>query len=240
MQFLSEKEISKDVEFFLDEDETFHLKNVLRISKGQIVKVFDGLKKWECEVIGFNNKNAILKPLKEIIENKKPYINLYFPFIEKKFFEEIIRKGSEIGIRCFYPIITDFTQKNFIFDINLKRDRFNEIIKSSVKQSESSFVPYLNDPITIYDLSFDLKKFILMTPHPIDGNLYTISDIFNFVKILNEINVIVGPEGGFSQKEIDLFSKFKDNIIPLKISYNILRVETAAVSGCLSILALKV
>jgi 16S rRNA (uracil1498-N3)-methyltransferase len=241
MQFLSQNEIIKDKEFLLDENESFHLRKVLRINKGDLVKVFDGKKKWECVVVGFKDKYSILKPVKEISEsNNNLFLNLYFPFIEKKHFEEVIRKGVEVGVCGFYPLVTDYTQKNFIFDIKEKKERFDEIIKSSVKQSERSFIPLIFEPMEIDKVPFNLKKFILMTPKAIDEKLYKLLDILDFIKKEEEINIIVGPEGGFSKREIDIFSNFKDSIIPLKISYNILRVETASIISCASILAVKV
>jgi 16S rRNA (uracil1498-N3)-methyltransferase len=240
MQFLVQKEIKKGEIFILDENETFHLKKVLRIGRGEIIKVFDGKRKWECRIVDFRDKKAFLEVLKEISENEKPLINLYFPFIERKLFEEIIRRGVEIGVYGFHPVITDFTQRNFIFDIKTKKERLDRIIKSSIKQSEISFVPFIFDPLNIDELPFKTEKFILMTPYPLNGKIHRFSDIVDLIKKENKINLLVGPEGGFSEREKNIFNSFADSIIPVKISYNILRVETACIVSCGAILSLKV
>ncbi|MEF3279787.1 MAG: 16S rRNA (uracil(1498)-N(3))-methyltransferase [Elusimicrobiota bacterium] len=227
MQFISSNPII-DNEFFLDEEESFHLKKVLRVKKGDEIKVFDGERQGICKVIDFIENKALIKTVK-VFDKKtlKTKINLYIPFIERKLFESVLKNSVEAGIFSFNPIITYYTQNHFIFDIEKKRERLLEIIKSAVKQSESSFFPILNKPQKIDDIFKTKNKFFVMSKDKIMNRLFSFKEILNFIE--DEINIIVGPEGGFS--DIDFSNALSENIYPVKLSDNVLRVETAAISA---------
>lgn len=233
MQFIVSSEISNK-EFLLDEEESFHLKKVLRLKIGDKVKVFDGKKKWVCEIIEFKNDRVLLRPIiKTEPATKKIKLNLYFPFIEKKHFEYVLKTATEIGVDSFTPIISEYTQKHFVFDIESKKERINEIIKSAVKQSERDSFPYVTNPTNLKDLFEKNIKIILMSKTEINGKLFKITEALENFKY--EVNVLVGPEGGFSKSEL---SYMKENVYPVKISDNVLRSETAAIGGVLAIIAI--
>lgn len=232
MQFLSENLISED-NFFLNEEESFHLKKVLRARTGDKIKVFDGEKRWLCEIIDFKNSRVFLKPLELIKTEKKQFkLNLFFPFIERKKFEYVIKTVTEAGIDSFTPLITEYTQKHFIFNIKDRKERIYDILKSAVKQSERDSFPEINNAENISDIFENEKKFIVMSKEKINGRLYKLFDIINNTD--KEINIIIGPEAGFSQKDVSFMN---ENVYPLKISDNILRSETAAVGSVCMIAA---
>ncbi len=228
MQFLVDYSVEQNKEFFLDEDESFHLIKVLRLKKGEKIKVFDGKRQFLCEIIDFFNKKAYLKAVEVIFERYKKFnINLYFPFIERKLFEDIIRAGTELGVDYFIPLKTEFTQKHFIFDLEEKKERLKAIIRSAVKQSERLSFPVITELKDIKNIFEKDKKFFVMSKEKIFNKLLNVDEIKSFVD--NEINIVVGPEGGFSTKDFE--NARSENIFPLKISDNLLRVETAAISA---------
>ena len=64
----------------------------------------------------------------------------------------------------------------------------------------------------------------------IDNNDVDLIDILNTNQNLNNISLIIGPEGGFSEDELsDMYSK---GVLPFNFSNNVLRAETAAIVGC--------
>ncbi|MEW6012786.1 MAG: RsmE family RNA methyltransferase [Elusimicrobiota bacterium] len=231
MQFIVSSEISNK-EFLLDEEESFHLKKVLRLKIGDEVKVFDGKNKWVCEIIEFKNDKVFLRPIIKIQSAvKKIKLNLYFPFIEKKHFEYVLKTATEIGVDSFTPIISEYTQKHFVFDIESKKERLEEIIKSAVKQSERDSFPEIKNPINFKDIFEKNIKIMVMSKTEINGKLFKLTEALENFK--DEINVLIGPEGGFSESEL---SYMKENFYPVKISDNVLRSETAAIGGVCAII----
>jgi len=228
MYFISDNKIIENKEFLLNEDESFHIKKVLRAKLDDKIKVFDFNKVWLCEIVDFKNKNVLLKPIEIVQKAKRKYkIKLYFPFIDRKLFEYVIKKSIEIGCDELFPLITEFTQKHNIFDLNDKKDRIDELIKSAMKQSESTAVLKINNSVYLKDILKEDKKFIIFTAEKINQRIYNIYDALKKIKG-EDINIVTGPEGGFSEGEK---KEFKENFIPVKISYNILRAETAAISA---------
>jgi 16S rRNA (uracil1498-N3)-methyltransferase len=226
MQFLT-TEIFKDTsEIILSDEESFHLKKVLRVRVGGEIKLFDGKNQWKARVIGFNDGRAVLKPYEKIIAKEKKYrINLYIPFIEKKYFELVIKMGTELGVDKFIPFTSDYTQKHYEFDVGEKNLRMIEIIKSAVKQSERNSIPVVLCPLKFKDI-FE-RDIIIANRTAINGKIYNATDIA--AMNLNEFNILIGPEGGFSDDEVSFM--VSHNCMTLMLSENILRAQTAAIAA---------
>lgn len=226
MQFITSFPVSFNKNFVLDEEESFHLKKVLRGKIGDKIKVFDGEKRWLCEIAGFEKGRVILKPLKEFEKNNPSLrINLFFPFIERKSFEYVIKTSTEAGVFSITPIITEYTQRHFIFDINDKKERIYDIVKSAIKQSERDSFPIINNPENINNIFNEKESFFIMSYEKIHGRLFNVKDVINMAG--DNINIVVGPEGGFSSNDLEFTER--ENIYPVKISDNVLRTETVSI-----------
>lgn len=226
MQFLTTEILQDSTEIILTEEESFHLKKVLRVRVGDEIKLFDGKDQWKARVVGFNDRRAVLKPCEKIIIKEKKYrINLYLPFIEKKHFELVIKMGTELGVDKFIPFSSDYTQKHYEFEAGEKNLRMKEIINSAIKQSERNSIPLISDPIKFKDI-FE-RDVIVANRTAINGKIYNATDIA--AMNLNEFNLLIGPEGGFSDDEVSFM--VKHNWMPLMLSENILRTQTAAIAA---------
>jgi len=127
--------------------------------------------------------------------------------------KEIIKHGTEIGVAIFYV-----TRFKFSGNINFNVERWKNVMREACKQSGNPFTP----EIKLVDSSelFQKKGFYLCYKN----------DTINNIKIFDgEISIFVGPEGGWSEEEVELFDRSK--LVPLKLGDNILRTETAAVLG---------
>lgn len=225
-QFYYEGELSVGSEFSFDEKESAHLK-VFRVRKGEKIKVFSPWGRYIVEVFDFKNRKVFAKVLEKIKEEKQNLkLKLYFSFIEKPAFEEVLRKGTEVGCDVFIPIICEYTQKNHILDMQEKIERFNEIIFSAVKQCERSTIAQISPVVNFSDIFSIEKNPIIFSKTDADGNP-SISPLK--MPALDEIALIIGPEGGFSASEM---SMARGRGIFVSLGDNILRTQTAATVAC--------
>lgn len=206
-------------------DEIHHITNVLRLKPNEIVQATDG------KGTLYSLKISSLKPFQtEIIESfstkkTKPSIRVIVSIIKIPLLELIIQKLTEIGIDEIIITKTDYAQIN-PKDILSKQNRWNTIITTACKQSEQVYFPTL----TIQELNQ-----INYTPNSLNligDTQYNKPIPIHRIDIENhsDINLLIGPEGGFSQKEYaDLLAQY--SYIAVSFNPNILRAETAAIVG---------
>lgn len=141
----------------------------------------------------------------------------------------VIEKATELGVSGVYPIITDNCALNKSV-VEKKVQKWQKIMYESSKQCERAIVPTCFDVTTIEKL-FDENNFnkILIFCERITNK--TIRDSFkqNHIKKEEKVLVVIGPEGGFSQKEFNYFKS--KNLEMLTLGDLILRAETAVVVG---------
>lgn len=229
MQFIAPP-LDNLTDAFLDEEESFHAIRVLRYKKGDEIKVFDGKKQYLAKIKDIKEGKVLICDFRNISSKTKDYnLNLFVPFVDKKEFEDILRHATELGVDNFIPIITDYTQKFFI-PKRIDYDRLKKIVVSAVKQCERDSIPNLYDPIRLSDITKFEGVFLVGWLSKEDK--FDLRKSFNFLK--KNINVIIGPEGGFSQSEKRLFSNH-ELFIKINISPNVLRVKTASIAllGCI-------
>lgn len=192
--------------------------NVLRIREGEEIIIFNKETEFFCNLEQFNRKGIILKILDSKNIEKQDYrINIYCAVLKKDNFEFIVQKTVELGISDIYPIITDRTIKT-----NLNFERLNKIVKEASEQSGrfySSTVFNVIDLKKINILKDDLNIVLNM-----DGE--NILSAASVIKKTKNINLFIGPEGGWTDEEMFFFKK--NNFLNLSIAKNVLRAETAA------------
>lgn len=137
-------------------------------------------------------------------------------------FEWFLEKATEIGVDEITPIICDHSERKHI-----KRQRLEKVIQSAMKQSHRPFLPKLNEMVQLKDfLEQDLEglKFIA---HCQEGEKVELKRRLAADK---EILVLIGPEGDFSDSEIDLATS--KGFVPASLGEYRLRTETAAILAC--------
>ncbi len=220
-RFFVKESLKDKKKITISEKELLHQwKNVFRLKPGNEVILLDNSSFEFFAVITSLTKNEAELEIINVEKNSNiPIIKLHlFPaLIRKERFEWILEKGTEIGVSSFTPVISDRSQnKNFNFERGLK------IIKEAGEQSGRGILPKLNKVETVDEaLSKMLPKAFALDPGGAKLNL-------NEFKIPEELNVLVGPEGGWSEKELNLF---KEKNIPIyALGEQILRAETASVT----------
>ncbi len=229
MQLFYNPDINIDLnEFSFDKEESKHIVKVLRKTEGDTLHVTNGLGDlFSTEIILASEKKCTVKIIStETYQPTDFYIHLAVaPTKMNDRFEWFLEKATEMGVHEITPIICDRSERKII-----KNERFDKIILSAMKQSLQFFLPKLNEPISF-------KEFINQQH---DGNLCIAhceeTDkklLKNTIKPKEKYTILIGPEGDFSEKEIQL--ALTNHYIPVSLGNTRLRTETAAVVACHSV-----
>ena len=210
---------NSDSDIILDEIDSKHLSKSLRKKMGDIIRITNG------NGLEINGKIIRLgKNIKVSVTNKKQHkkadISIHVamsPLKNPSRFEWFVEKSTEIGISEITPIITKFSEKR---KINI--DRLNKIVISSMKQSNQFYLPKVN-LITSFDDFLKLNKDYKLIAHLKNNNSFNKKSIAN----KDQIVIMIGPEGGFSEEEI--LKASKEKVKEISFGKNRLRSETAGV-----------
>lgn len=229
MQLFYNPDINIDSsEFSFDKEESKHISKVLRKKEGDILFVTNGLGNlFHSEIILASEKKCTVKITKT--ETQKPtefYTHIAVaPTKMNERFEWFLEKATEIGIHEITPIICDHSERKLI-----KTERFDKIIQSAMKQSNQFYLPKLNEPISFKDFINKKNDGVLCIAHCEETNKTLLKEI---ARPKTKHTILIGPEGDFSTKEIEL--ALKNDYIPISLGNTRLRTETAALVACHSI-----
>lgn len=220
----------ESTEYSLNEEESKHCLKVLRLGMGDVVNLIDGKGGfYEAEIIGEGKRNVQLRVIKSVLEYQKRNHHLHIVVAPTKNIDRLewfLEKATEIGIDEITPIICERSERKII-----KEDRLNKVITSAVKQSLQAYHPLLNPQISFTDFLKIENNSIKMIAHCIDGapRLY----ISQVAEPHKSYTVLIGPEGDFSPKEIEL--ALQNGFKPLTLGNTRLRTETAALAACFEV-----
>ncbi len=216
----------------IDNEEAHHLIRVLRVHVGDILKVVSPSGKLlEGIVTDVSKTEVLIEKKNDLPTPPPPYpIHLFLALIKPEKIEWVIEKATELNMASLTLIKTDHSNKDSISDN--KWQRFKKITAESQKQCER-IVPLQLNPIKNFD-KIDSSEFL---------NLFCIerencSSIKDTLTKKNEqpLAVYIGPEGGWSEKEI--LSAQERNFQFVTLGPLVLRAETAALHAISSILAI--
>jgi 16S rRNA (uracil1498-N3)-methyltransferase len=207
-----------------DRDLVHQWKSVFRYNVGSQVIVFDGSgTDYLCMITSLRNLGASLEVYKEIKKETGPRKNVWLcmALVKKDNFELIAQKVTEIGVTHIVPILCEHSEKR---KINMQR--LNKILVEATEQSGRGDIPVIHEIMKIEEV---FQKGILpqekIVLHPEGDHLK------KYISGLHEVSsfaVFIGPEGGFSPKEITLLKSY--NVPSISLGPQILRAETAAIA----------
>jgi 16S rRNA (uracil1498-N3)-methyltransferase len=212
-------------EVFLNKRNSHYLTKVLRIKIGEKVIIFNGDGFDYLAEITQNDNKPIAKVIQKTINEVESSLNItLIQAIGKgEKMDFVIQKAVELGVKKIIPIITKRTiYKTSQKDLK-KVARWQEVVINSCEQSGRSFVPIVENITKFADLKLTGESFILDTT--------TDKKIKHYQKSA-DINIIIGPEGGFSEFEL------QNDYNKLSLGKRILRTETAGIATIASFLAL--
>ena len=231
MQLFYNPNISDNAkEVTLDKEESRHIVKVLRMNEGDTFKITNGKGSFfSAEIISANPKSCLVKIISQEKQNPLPY-QLHLAVAPTKLndrYEWFLEKATEVGISEITPIICDHSERKTI-----KPERYEKILQSAMKQSLKAYLPVLNEAVSYKDF-IDSKKSseeLKYIAHCEETDKKSLKAV---LLPRQKITIMIGPEGDFSNEEIE-FAK-QSGFIPVTLGESRLRTETAAVVACHSV-----
>ena len=208
-----------------DKAEIHHIRDVMRLGKGVVVAIFDGQGKEYIGDIKDIDRDRIIIEIKEtrsLGADASIDITLY-QAIPKKNMDFIIEKAVELGVSAIVPVITDRTIPQIK---NKKIDRWKRIARAASKQCGRVRLPDILDVMRFSDALKASKKTDLALFAALDEDATPLSAILKGSRP-DSLSVFIGPEGDFSEQEIQMARQEGCRICSL--GPLVLRVETAAI-----------
>ena len=210
----------------LDEFASHHALRVMRVKVDDFLILFNGDGfEYRGRVSDINKKTINIEILsKEKNNNESPInINLFQSISSNEKMDMVIQKATELGVGSIQPIFTSRSTVKLSLDRIKKRlIHWRQVSISACGQSGRSKIPTIKSPIGfdrfVEGITTNSLNLLL---HP--DNSKESSNLPN--KYSGDINIFIGPEGGFSQDEVLLLKK--QNCINIQLGSRILRTETA-------------
>ncbi|MEI6092085.1 MAG: RsmE family RNA methyltransferase [bacterium] len=204
-------------------EELIHrIKNVLRINEGDNLEFIDGKGLLLCvEAIG-SGRLLSFKTIKvDKVKKDKPLIGLAVSMIRRERFDLLVEKAVELGVDIIIPLETEYSRPFSNESYSKLIERWQRIADQALSQCKRLFRCNVSNVVKIEELvnnkSFDEKIFFHFGKEKINSRIIKKDRSYLF---------IIGPEGGFSEQELDLLNKEK--IDSYSLVDDILRTETAA------------
>lgn len=207
-----------------------HIKNVLRMKKGDHIMISDGAdREYECEIIRFE-ESAVETKILDVFgfaAELPTRITLFQGLPKSDKMELIIQKAVELGVYEIVPVTT----RRAVVKLDAKKakkkvQRWNTIALSAAKQAKRGRIPKVKPLMTLkdaYEYSQTFDESII--PYEDAKGITHSRTIVQSLKGKKHIGIFIGPEGGFEKAEIDQAMEF--GIIPITLGKRILRTETA-------------
>ena len=240
-RFFIDQSTEVDSKVIISGNDYNHLKNSLRLNLGDRVILSDGYGfDMEAEIIDFSEDEAELKVLtkeKSDVESKlKVWLAQGLP--KKSKMDLIVEKATEIGFAGLIPLET----KRTIVKYNHKKKdkkhkRWQRVAEAAAKQSGRSVIPEIDqfyNSENLKKLKDDFDYVLLLWE---DEEKLSLKKFFAEYQVNDQasILVIIGPEGGFSETEVNNFKEGLDAKV-ITLGPRILRTETAGITALTALL----
>ncbi len=217
---------AKNKNLELENSDYHHIKNVMRMKTGDVIKIVYDNTVYECKLTFVSDKSSFEILSKKQIENHDIKIDVAFSLIKEQKLDFLLQKATEIGVNDFFAL----NAKRSVVKIDFKKEalkieRWNRICKEAAEQSFRSFVPTIKGILNIDELikqDYDLKLFCSLSK-----NTENIKKVLQKNKKCVKILLVVGPEGGFDPAEEEFL--LENGFISVSLGKNVLRSETAPV-----------
>lgn len=209
-------------------EESRHIVKVLRKSEGNQLFITNGKGYlFTSEIIVANQKQCIAKITGFETQEERSY-KLHLAVAPTKMndrYEWFLEKATEIGIDSITPIFCDNSERKVI-----KPERFEKILQSAMKQSLHYYLPKLHEAIPFKSFVEEKRNGQLFIAHCEDAEKRSLKQS---LQTHQNVTIMIGPEGDFSEKEIEL--ALSKNYKPVSLGNTRLRTETAAIIACHSV-----
>jgi 16S rRNA (uracil1498-N3)-methyltransferase len=210
-------------EITLDEDNSRHIVQVLRMKTGQRLQLTDGRGNLLTVCIIDDHKKKCVVKVEEVFslapEEKKVSIAISLLKNANRF-EWFLEKAMEIGVTEIIPLLCERTEKQ-----HFRQERMQALLASALVQSQQTWLPVLVTPMPFHEIVEGAQQDRRFIAHCAEENRTSLSGAAG--QPAGSSLILIGPEGDFSQKEIAL--ALERGFIPVELGQTRLRSETAGV-----------
>ena len=237
-KFFTPAHMFSDTHAVITGEDVKHIYKVLRVKPGEKV-VVNNLESEEFlgEVEEVNKQEVSIKILEKLDVNNESnlHITLFQGMPKAAKMDLIVQKCVELGISDIIPTITDRVDVKLKGEFK-KLDRLNKIALEACKQSKRTVIPTVSEPMSFEEVLNKIDELDLMVIPYENATGYGIRAMVNSIENksnIKNVGIMVGPEGGFEESEIEALKEKGAHIVTL--GPRILRTETAGFT-CISLI----
>ncbi len=214
-------------------DQAAHLARVLRAQPGQVFDVVAGGFLHRAEVTSVRESEVLFTLHEEQQADAALPVHLLLAIFKFDHFEWAVEKATELGVARFTPVLAHRTEKHLSQAAPKRVERWRRIAHEASQQSRRSDVPLIDEPRVLHaaiSTCHEARLRILLSET--EQQVLLASAFRNALdadRETNHIALAVGPEGGWTSQEMNLFSESKWQHVTL--GPRILRAETAAIAA---------
>jgi 16S rRNA (uracil1498-N3)-methyltransferase len=244
-QFLVAPEDVSNGGFVLKGPEAFHVVKVMRLAAGAELDLFDGKGgKFKGVIDAVHADGSVTGKVTKTIQPDDDFapvsLNLYLGLLKASHWDYALEKGTELGVSAFVPLLTPRTVVllHEIERTKAKAERWSRLIMAAAKQCGRADLPPVRDAVQFRDAIRALKDkgIVLVAWEGMKGSVasQTLRPALRAADAKRgraplEVSLFVGPEGGFSEEEVELAEA--EGAILFGLGPRILRAETAAIAA---------
>lgn len=224
----------------IQKEQARYLTSVLRSKAGDTLVIFDGMGNClKTTIIKTDKREVIAEVIETFPYNTESQLNITLMqgLMKGEKMDLVIQKATELGVKEIIPTITERSQ----IRETRKVERWRKIAEEASRQSGRTMIPKVHEPVEFCAMfglgesgtrrNGEMRGFILWEEGglPLKEAILKISSLLFHPFTASPIHILIGPEGGFTEEEVNL-AKSK-GLIVASLGRRILRAETAAISA---------
>ncbi len=219
--------------YYIEGADFNHIKNVVRMHTGDRILVSEKGMSHLCEIVSLEGETCVAEIVEENYQNTDlpVEIHLFQALPKGDKMEFIIQKTVELGVDKIHPV----EMKRCVVRLDDKKkkskvQRWQSISESAAKQSKRCKIPEIGEVLTFRQTMEKAKEMdLFLVPYESERGMASTKEALAEIKAGMKIGIIIGPEGGFEDSEVDESVAVGGKIVSL--GSRILRTETAAMTA---------
>lgn len=226
-RIFTEQNLLSGEQIQLEESASHHLSKVLRMQPGRELILFNGAGgEFAATIHDLTKKHVIVSVAEHMVDNRESPLELELAIgiSRGERFEWVLQKATELGVSKITPLITERTEVKVSGERQEKmHDRWQQILISACEQCQRNLLPHLSPAIQISDWLPKVNSDLRFVLHHRDSKRLPAD------QQPESVTLLIGPEGGLSEREIA--HALEQDFNALTLGPRVLRTETAPVAA---------